>query len=287
MRLSVIIPCYNAADTIADQLESLANQYWSEPWEIIVADNGSTDGTLAIFEQYKERLPNLRIVDASDRPGAAHARNVGALAAMGAALAFCDADDVVAPGWVMAMGEALAEHDFVAGRLDPNKLNEPWALRVRHCPQQHGLQEYKHPPYLPHAATANLGIKRSLHQAVGGFDETMPRLQDTDYCWRVQLAKTELYFVPEAVVHYRFRNTLSGTYRQARLWGEYNVFLYKRYRPLGMPELSWKKGVRAWVRLLRRLPRIRRREKLARWMWHFNWRIGRLKGSIKYRVWAL
>ena len=88
MQLSVVIACYNAARTIGGQLESLARQEWSEPWEVIVADNGSTDGSAAIAEQYRSRLPSLRVVDASARRGQAYARNVGAKAARGVALAF-------------------------------------------------------------------------------------------------------------------------------------------------------------------------------------------------------
>lgn len=70
---------------------------------------------------------------------------------------------------------------------------------------------------------------RVLHEAVGGFDESLPYLHDTDYCWRIQLAGTELHFVPEAVVHIRTRHTLPGIFRQARNWAEYNVLMYKRY----------------------------------------------------------
>lgn len=287
MKLSVIVPCFNGAKTIAVQLEALANQDWSGPWEVIVSDNGSTDGSMAIVEQYQERLPNLRVVDASDRPGGAHARNVGARAATGDALAFCDADDEVAPGWVAAMVEALSTHDFVAGRLESEKLNTSWVREVRgEGPQQDGLQGYIYPPYLPHAASCNLGIKRSLYEAVGEFDESQI-LHDTDYCWRVQLAGTELHFIPDVVVHYRYRDTLGGTYRQARNYGEYNVILYKKYRRLGMPQLSWKTSVKAWVRLLRRLLRIRCRKDLAKWVWSFCWRMGRLQGSVKHRVFAV
>jgi len=72
MKLSVIIPCFNAATTV--QLEALAHQHWCEPWEVIVSNNGSTDETVAIVEQYQEKLSNLRIVDSSDQRGAAHAR---------------------------------------------------------------------------------------------------------------------------------------------------------------------------------------------------------------------
>jgi glycosyltransferase involved in cell wall biosynthesis len=287
VRLSVIIPCLNAADTISVQLEALANQKWSEAWEIIISNNGSTDETLTIVERFKGHIPHLRIVDSSDRRGPAYARNVGVLAASGDLLAFCDADDEVAPGWVAAMGEALSKYDFVAGRLETKKLNGSWVQKARSSFQQDGLQSYAYPPYLPHAAGCNLGMKRSLYDTIGKFDETFLSLHDTDYCWRAQLAGIELHFAPDAVIHHRFRNTLGGVYRQARRYGEYNVLLYKRYRPLGMPKLSWKASMKEWGYLLRSLLWIRSRQRLARWIWKFGWRIGRLQGSIKYRVFAL
>lgn len=285
MKLSVIIPCVNEEDAIATQLEALAEQRWSKPWELIVSDNGSTDGTLTIVEQYRKRLPSLRVVDASDRRGQPHALNVGARAACGEALAFCDADDEAAPGWVAAMGEALHRHDFVAGRFELEKLNPSW-LHAGH-PQQSGLNRYRYPPYLPHAGSGNMGVKRAVHEAMGGFDESMPYLFDTDYCFRIQLAGTQLHFVPDAVMHLRSVGTISGIYRKALSNGEYNVLLYKKYRPLGMPELSWKTGLRGWLRVLCRSPRIHSKTDLAAWAWDFGWRVGRLRGCIRHRVLAL
>ncbi len=287
MKLSVIIPCFNAANTIAVQLEALANQHWSEPWEVIVSDNASTDEIVAIVEQYQEKLPNLRIIDSSDQRGAAHARNIGASSATGDALLFCDADDEVALGWLAAMGEALYKYDFVAGKREYNKLNEPWTLKYRTLSQLDGLQEYNYPPFLPHASSSNLGVRRVIHEVVGGFDETMQQLEDTDYCWRIQLAGTKLHFVPDALVYYRLRDTIGGLYHQGRLWGEYNVLLYKKYRPLGMPKLSGKAGVKKWVRLLKRFPQVLSKEDRPGWVRKFAWRIGRLQGCIKYRVLAL
>jgi GT2 family glycosyltransferase len=282
MRLSVVIPCFNAAETLGRQLEALAVQQWDQPWEVILADNGSTDRSRAIAEGMRERLPNLRIVDAAGRRGPAHAANVGAAAAGGEALAFCDADDEVGPGWVAAMGEALSVHDFVACRIDFEKLNPAW-LR-RRSPQERDVQRYSYPPYLRHAGGGTLGVKRRIHDAVGGFDESLPVLQDTDYCWRVQLAGTALYFVPDAVVHVRMRHSLSGILKQALMWAEYNVFVYKRYQPFGMPRLSLREGLVQWRYLARALPRVRNRADWARWVWNFGWRMGRLRGSIKYRI---
>ena len=278
------MPCFNAANTIAVQLEALANQQWSEPWEVIVSDNGSTDSSVEIIEQYRERLPNLRIVDSSDKRGASHARNVAAKVANGEALAFIDDDDEVAPGWVAAMGEALSKHDFVAGRLEHNKLNEPWVIRCNNCKQEAGINE--NTCYLPFAGTCNLGIKRSLHYAIGGFDETLVRHQDVDYCWRLQKAGTKLHYVPDALVHYRLRNTLAKMYQRAWITGESEARLYKKHRPLGMPQLmSWKSFVKASVILSLQLVllQVRNKESLAKWLIDFAWRAGGLRGCIKYR----
>jgi glycosyltransferase involved in cell wall biosynthesis len=288
VRLSIVIPCFNVANTIATQLEALARQSSSYPWEVVVADNGSTDGTVLITERYKERLPSLRIVDTSARRGAAHARNMGASAARGEALLFCDADDEVAPGWIEAMGRALTQYDFVAGRLDTQYLNADVPPGLLRSPQDKHLQEYRYPAFLPHAAAANLGVKRRIHDAVGGFDETLLKLQDTDYCWKVQLMGTELHFVPEACVYYRLRSTPIESYKQARLWGEYNVMLYKRYRPLGMPKLHWHCSAKVWARMMLRLPyQLSRQETRRQALRDLAWHIGRLQGSLKYRVMAL
>lgn len=288
MKVSVVIPCYNAADTLHVQLEALAKQRWSHPWEVILSDNGSTDESRSIAQQYADRLPNLQIVDSSDVQGPAYARNKGASMAKGESLLFCDADDEVAPGWVAAMGDALQHHDFVTSRFESVRLSESWAVKARMCPQESGVQTYDYPPFLPHAASAGIGIKRSIHEAVGGFDETMPMLEDTDYCWRVQLRDIELVFVPDALVHYRLRGSTRKMFRQSRLWGEYNVFLYKKYRPLGMPNLSKKTGVRKTWRLLKRMPScIADPQKRLGWLWDFAWQYGRAIGSLKYRVFAL
>lgn len=287
MRLSVVIPCYNGADTIADQLCSLANQQWSEPWEILVANNRSTDESMDIVRHYMKKIPNLRIVDACGRQGQPFALNTGAEAARGESLAFCDADDVVGEGWVAAMGAALMQHDFVACKWEIEKLNPPWLTAGRRNPQETGLQNYTHPKFLCHAGGGSLGVKRQLHQAIGGFDETLPLLHDTDFCWRLQLAGTKLHFVPEAVMHIRYRDNLKSIYRQARGYAEYNVILYKKYRPLGMPALSRKKGLKSWLRRWRQLPNLNSKPSMVRWMWRAGWNVGRLEGSIKHGVWAL
>jgi glycosyltransferase involved in cell wall biosynthesis len=291
MKLSVVIPCLNVADTIAIQLEALAKQQWSDPWEVIVADNGSTDGSMDVVKRYESRLPNLRIVDASSKRGQAYARNMGAKAAMGESIIFCDADDEVAPDWLVAMGEALCKWEFVACRIDVCKLSPPWVAKTRNHSQARGLQTLGELSFLPHAGGGTIGVKRRIHEEVGGFDESCRLLEDTDYCWRVQLKGTALHFVPDAVMHVRLRDTLKGTFRQSLGWGEYRALLYKRYLPLGMPRRTWKQGIDAWkyliIGFIKNVHKIRSRRDLVPWARSLGTRMGQLKGSIKYRVLAI
>ena len=285
-RLSVVIPCFNDADDLPEQLDALAAQEWERPWEVVIADNGSTDHVHDVVDRFRDRVPGLRVVDASGRKGSAHARNVGVREAKGDSIVFVDADDRVAPGWLAAIGDALEEVAFVASRHDFAELNDPLVQRTRGNKQDRGLQPYNYPPFLPHASGSGLGIRRSVFEQVGGFDEGLQNLQDTDLCWRVQLAGTELRFVDDAVVHYRFRESLEGIWVQGMNYGEHNVLLYKRYRDRGMPRANWKRGVKAWIRLLRTLPHLLDSEKRLRWVRQLGWRIGRLKGCLKHRVWA-
>ena len=289
MKLSIILPCYNAADTVGTQLEALANQdgIVSPDVEVIFVENGSRDTSRAIAEQYLDRLPNLHIVDASAHRGRPQARNAGAKAATGDVLLFCDADDEVAPGWLTAMSQAFATHEFVACRFDVEKLNYPWLQQARGTPQQDALPRLWYPPFLLYGGGSSLGITRALHQAVGGFDETLPFLEDAEYCVRVQQhTGKELHFVRDAMVHIRHRTSLAGLYSQARSWGQYNQLLFKRYRSGPSDDsLRWRAYIAEWLRLLRYLSHsVRNKEGRVRLIWQVGWQIGILKGALRYRV---
>jgi GT2 family glycosyltransferase len=286
MRLSVVLPSLDGAATIGLQLGALASQSWAEPWELIVSDNGSRDGTLAIVEGYRGRIPALRVVDASARRSVGYACNVGVAAAAGEALAFCNDDDEVAEGWVAAMGTALAEHEFVGGRLEHEKLNEPWLIAVRGRAQADGFSEWALGGHLPFAFGCALGIRRALHDAIGGFDEDLFSGEDMDYCWRAQYAGAELRFVPDAVTHYRHRPGLGGLYRQGRSYGIGTVAVYAKHRGLGLPPLPhpWRRGLRAWLGIGKQLLTAGNRVGLGRFLWHLGWRAGLARGSIRARV---
>lgn len=285
MKLSVVIPCCNAAGVIGIQLEALARQSWSGQWEVIVADNGSTDDSISVVKQYADRFPHLRVVDASAQRGASHARNMGVRAATGDAIVFCDADDEVAHGWLEAMGKALSDHQFVACSVDATKLNPEWT-QIHDDFQAHGLGKLAWYPYLHHAGGSSLGVKRALFQAIGGFDEGLEYCEDTDFCCKVQLSGVSLHFVPDAVLHVRYRTTYRGVYRQARNWAKASVCVFKKYRVRQNRGLwRWSPYWRQWKWILGIVwQNVGQAKGRACLVWHLGWQIGLLMGSIRYRI---
>lgn len=287
--LSVVIPCLNAEKFIGEQLQSLAVQKCNIPWEVIVVDNGSTDATLAIIETFQNRIKNLRIIDASEKKSPGYARNQGVFAAEGKYIAFCDADDVVEATWVKSIADSLLKYDLVASRIDVNKINDIRTAKLKDGMQYNGLIQYTYVPFLEHASSSGLAVRKEIHFAVGGFDEIMSAAEDCDYCWKIQLAGYKLQFVPEAVLHYRLRKTSKGKFIQAKTWGEGNAYLVKKYTQFGMPKPKIKVSIHLWKNLFQ----IGRLMKLAnpivrdRWIWDFGYRIGQLIGSIKYKTIAL
>ena len=112
------------------QLDALAGQTTSRAFEVIVADNGSTDDTVAVAESYADRFTRFEVVDAGARRGASYARNQGAGRARGELLVFCDSDDIVHDAWLKTMASAWQPGSIVAGRIYPLRLaRERPALR--------------------------------------------------------------------------------------------------------------------------------------------------------------
>ncbi len=281
MRLSVVVPCFNAASTLAVQLNALSRQS-VPPWEVIVADNGSQDASKEIANGFTGRLPRLQVIDASRRRGAGAARNVGAAAATGTFVAFCDADDEVDQRWVEGLAAALQSHDFVASRFDFARLNAPGPAYVHE--QETGLQTRQY-GYLPHAGGSGLALRRSVHQSVGGFDESISFLEDTDYCWRVQQSGTPLAFAGAAVVHVRTRALPLAAFRQARTWACSEVMLYKRYRGPGLQLPGNAQALAEWAKMPRILIQAARgRRSWYGFWWRLGTRVGRLQGSIAFFI---
>jgi glycosyltransferase involved in cell wall biosynthesis len=280
--VSVVVPAHNAAGVIGQQLGALARQRCARPWEVVVVDDHSSDGTGDVARSFTDRLPGLVVLKTPRKSNPASARNAGAAAAAGTALLFCDADDVVSEDWVSRMADALLTAHLVAGPLDLHRLNPPWVRATRPDSQEHGLQVWDvgGTRWLRHAVGPNLGISRQLWEAIAGFDEELDAGEDIDLCFRAQLAGYDLRYVPEATVHYRQRDSLPAIYRQARAWGTGSLHLERKFVPRGMPRPSRLRLAMGWARLPVELLGVRDRGGLGRWLHRLGWRVGRVRAAV-------
>jgi glycosyltransferase involved in cell wall biosynthesis len=278
-----VIPARNAAATIGAQLDALAAQDLTRVVDVLVVDNGSTDDTAQVARAYSARLPGLRVVSATSRNGVAHARNVGARDGAGDVILFCDADDVVRPGWVSAMAAALDGSDLVGGRVDVTRVNSPEVVAWTVPPPSDALPVCMR--YLPYAIGANMGVRRRLWVRLSGFDETyVGGHEEVDFAWRAQEHGFAIGFVGDAVVDYRLRDNVRTTLRQRRAYGRSYAQLYSKFRHAPIPRTRARHELRSSAVLLLRGPRELLSGRGTSWLMELAWTLGRWSGDIAFRV---
>jgi GT2 family glycosyltransferase len=278
--ISVVIPARNCAALLTEQLEALEREQVPVATEIVVADNGSTDGTPAVAAVFETAPIPVRVVDAGARPGINHARNVGARASSGRFLLFCDADDRVEPGWIAAMWAAAGRgSELLGGSLV--RIDE----RGRAGQPSRGPANFL--GFLPWPQGANCGCTKDVFDAIGGFDESYRGGGDeTDFFWRAQLEGRPLAFVPDAKIAYRERTSLRSRWRQQRAYGHSHVGLFARFRDQGMPRASTRNAARFWLTLPYELAcALILPSRRARLVSRLAQRIGRLEASLELHTW--
>jgi glycosyltransferase involved in cell wall biosynthesis len=282
---SVVIPALNAAEVIGEQLDALSRQTYEGDWEVVLVDNGSTDGTAAAAMAQVGCLPRLRVIDASQRRSHTFARNTGAAAAEGELLLYCDADDVVCPGWVQAFATAAEKEgcDFMGGFVDDVSLNDPRHAAWRQSPPHDRLPEKMN--FLPLAISANLAIRRSVLFDIGGWNEDYGEgCNDVELSWRAQVAGYRLCYVPEAEIAYRYRSSMRALARQMYRRGLAEPQLYADFRPHGLPRRPVWRMAGGVAKLAVQSPDVvRGAGPRGRWVNHAATVVGRVRGSARHR----
>jgi glycosyltransferase involved in cell wall biosynthesis len=235
--VSVVIPAYNRAATIRAAIESVLRQTWQD-FELVVVDDGSTDGTLAAAAAVAD--PRLRVVASPHNAGAAAARNRGVAEARGPWIAFQDSDDEWLPEKLEKQMARLAGRDdrvgcycglLTVGALHP-RPGERTRLRYVPDPATETVEGDILAPLLEQnmVSTQTLVVRRDVFLEIGRFDETMGAIEDWDFGIRLA-ARGPIAFVDEPLVHQRFSpNSLTrGRARQlaSQAWMvEKNMALY-------------------------------------------------------------
>jgi glycosyltransferase involved in cell wall biosynthesis len=206
--VSVVVPCFNAASTVADTIESAVAQTWRN-LEIIVVDDGSTDNSTTILSSFEDQIT---IVSGPNR-GASSARNRGTALATGAYIQYLDADDLLAPDAIERRLSALCETGADVAYSDWQRF-ETTASGVRQLGEiiARKMEDVDQEPELA-CATAfwappvALLYRRHVVDAIGGWNERLPVIQDARFLFDAARRKSCFVHVPGVSAFYRQAST--------------------------------------------------------------------------------
>jgi glycosyltransferase involved in cell wall biosynthesis len=228
--ISVVIPVYNCKSTIAGCLDSLSGQDHPS-YEVVVVDDGSTDGTVEICKTY----PVVRIVSV-ENGGPSKARNIGSKMAQGEIVAFTDGDCIADSQWLKELENGFISPEVagVGGNQKSPRDETDFGKLVQEVFETLGIVTY----YIQaaniigeteHNPSCNSAYRKRVLEEVGGFDERLWPGEDVDLDIRIRRRGYKLIYNPRALVrHYRPR-TYGGFARMMRRYGASAWCLFKRY----------------------------------------------------------
>jgi cellulose synthase/poly-beta-1,6-N-acetylglucosamine synthase-like glycosyltransferase len=228
--ISVVIPVYNCRDTLSGCLDSLSGQDHPD-YEIIVVDDGSTDGTNEICESY----PRVKVISV-ENGGPSRARNIGAAMARGEIVAFTDGDCIADRQWLKELEKGFSSPE-VAGvggnQTSPRdetdfgmlvlEIFETLGIVTYYIQTAHMMGETEHNP------SCNSAYRKRVLNEVGGFDETLWPGEDVDLDYRIRQLGYKLIYNPRALVRHYRPGTYKGFARMMRRYGASAWHLFKRY----------------------------------------------------------
>jgi glycosyltransferase involved in cell wall biosynthesis len=300
--LSVIVPSFNRASLIGTTLASLVRQI-GPAGEIIVVDDGSTDGTAAVAEAFGGPVRVLR--QANTGPSAA--RNLGFSASTGEYVLFFDSDDLLAPGSIESALARLRETgaDVGVGRRIRARIGSEGIVPTSPVIQQHGLPQgddliywlLTHWSISPH----QLLFRREAALRAGGFPEDLWVAEDQEFFLRALIAGARAVWCPDFFMIYRDDNTdklsesalsrkigdwakfllrarslcLAAGERDPMEWFGYRLRLWKAFEDLR--DIPARAGLRQEIEAL---PGIVSR----RSVYHLAHRLGTLMGGLNQRL---
>ncbi len=226
-KVSIVMPLYNKADYTEACLKGLEKTRGNVPFEVILVDNGSTDGTGALLDGVSGKA-GYRVILNGENLGFSRGNNMGAHVARGAYVLFLNNDTVPHSGWLDAMVAEL-DNDSTVGIVGA-KLLYPDTGKIQHAGLEiiNGAPDHVHRHADPDAPEVNVArdldmvtgacllIRKDLFDQLGGFDEAYVNgVEDVDLCLRVRDLGYGVRYTPKAVVDH-YEGTSDGRYDHVR-----------------------------------------------------------------------
>jgi glucosyl-dolichyl phosphate glucuronosyltransferase len=258
--VSVIIPTYNRAGTLAAAIESIRRQVCDGvDYELLVVDNNSDDDTRDVVQSFVERGENVRYLFEKEQ-GVSHARNTGIDNAGADILAFMDDDVIAPPNWISKIKQYFEQYPdilFVGGKVVPRWNTSPpaWLTSQHWSPLalvDYGDEAFFVDPDCPIClVSASLGVRRSAFDRFGTFRTALGRCEDHEFELRVLRAGGKGLYTPDLVMTADVQNERLGkTYHRA-WWSDHGkkVAGFRAYEVWNM-DGDYDNGKPSTVRLL-------------------------------------
>lgn len=231
-KVSIILPCKDAANTIEVCLHSVARlNYPKQYFELIVVDGNSTDGTGEIIEKFEIDNPNLNLkfLREEGKFGAGYGINLGLKLAENEVIAFTNADCEVDNDWLKNILEPFKD-DEVAGVMGIVVTPENVSLLQRLIGYE---MEYRYSTLKKCVLSApemNLAYRKDVLEELGGFDwGNFKTAYDVDMAYRVNKAGYKIVFCPKAKVKHYHRGTLSEYWDQQVVAAENRIGVIRKH----------------------------------------------------------
>jgi len=204
LTVSVVIPAYNAADSLPACLAALQQQTFP-PREIIVVDDASTDQTAKLAAGY-----GVRVLQPAGRRGPAAARNAGAQAAQGDLIAFTDADCAPDPEWLAELTGPFTDPEVIGAKGVYRTRQTELVARFVQQEYESKYQRMARRPTIDFIDTYSAAYRRAIFLENGGFDAAfpVPSVEDQEFSFRLAAKGYKLIFIPSARVAHRHDRSL-------------------------------------------------------------------------------
>jgi cellulose synthase/poly-beta-1,6-N-acetylglucosamine synthase-like glycosyltransferase len=225
VKVSVIVATRNNEQTINDCLNAIFElNYPKDSLEVIVVDGCSTDATVEIAERYAVKVVSTPL----NAPAAYnHALKIISNEVVG----FIDSDAKVEKEWLNRLITYMDDPQVagVSGGIETWNTENPWARSIGYDLKNRYSRLKK---YVVRVATMNLLLKKSVIEAVGGFDENLPSQYDTDLGFRITSRGYKVVYEPSAKCYHFHRPTVRGYFRQQLQYGKNTTKLYFKHANL-------------------------------------------------------
>ncbi len=231
LSVTVVVPVYNAGESLMRLLEALSLQT-SIPDEILIVDDGSTDGSGQTSQAWSHEHPSLNLaVIHQPNQGPASARNHGARAGKGEVVVFIDSDCIPLPDWLEKMTVPFSDPAVVGVQGAYCCAQKEWIARFSQLEIEERYERMKRSASVDFIGTYSAAYRRDIFTQMGGFDTRFPMAsgEDADFSFRLAAQGLRLVFAPGALVYHAHPSTWRR-YLWQKYWRAYwRNLIYRRH----------------------------------------------------------